>query len=394
MYWFFILLISSLNSELPTGWNAFDFSSLFDQQIKASVMKECQHLILPLQHIISATANFDDNNAIISDASGKIYKGEITHSRGRCVVAIQRLVLDQSRLDLAFWEEIMSLSLYTHENLSSLLAFCQEGSENILVHEFALNGSLDDHLNSTTLTWKQRIKICIDAARGLSYLHGDGDVGSKIHRDVKSSNIILGDNWNAKVSLMRRQNVDLLYQDNIYFYSDIDDTHPYLDPMYKETGILDKEVDVYSFGVVLLEVLCGRRCFKSANGVLPDIIHLFKYCYKQKKLNEVIFKELMQQMYPSSMEAFSDIAFQCLQSFPKYRPTMSAVVEKLENSFEYQDTYERVKLEKEYETVLKDVVAPLKYSSAEDLNKLLSKGLLLNGGKTVISYFALISFEL
>ncbi|KAI3828606.1 hypothetical protein L1987_02711 [Smallanthus sonchifolius] len=215
-------------------------------------MTEVQHLTIPLQDIKSATSNFDENKVIRSGGFGKMYKGEMAHSKGRSMVAIKRL----------------------------------------------------------------------------------------------------------------------------------DRTLEYLDPMYMETGILTKESDVYSFGVVLLEVLCGRLYSENTYGRFPSLVHMWKHSYKQKKLNEIIFQDMMQQMDPSSMERFADIAFQCLQKSCEERPTMSVVVEKLEIAFKYQDTYERVKLEKEYEMILMDVVHPLKYSSAEDLNMLLSKGLILNGGKT------------
>ncbi|CAI9293519.1 unnamed protein product [Lactuca saligna] len=127
------------------------------------------------------------------------------------------------------------LSLYKHDNIVSLLGFCDENDEKILVYEYASRRSLDSYLNKDDLIWIQRLNICIGAARGLAYLHNPfGTQQRVLHRDIKSSNILLDENWNAKIS---------------------------------DLGLLTKESDVYSFGVVLFEVLCGRLCIGNKNGI-------------------------------------------------------------------------------------------------------------------------------
>ncbi|XP_076957728.1 uncharacterized protein LOC143633282 [Bidens hawaiensis] len=280
----------------------------------------------------------------------------------------------------------MMLSRYTHENLISLLGYCDEDGEKILIYEYASNGSLNLHLKSTTFTWIQRLKVCLDAARGLSYLHDDKGTQQRILlRDIKSSNIPLDDNWNAKVSDMGLSKVGPANQLHSALITNFVGTIGYLDPMYMELGILSKESDVYSFGVVLFEVLCGRLCFENSNGRFMSLVREWKQNYKHKKLNEIIFQDLMQEMDPSSLETFSDIAFQCLQKYREKRPTISLVVEKLKIALELQENCEWMKHMLDYEKIIKTAVNPPNYKSEEELKSCLSKGILLNRGKTWLS---------
>ncbi|KAI3505406.1 hypothetical protein L1887_27535 [Cichorium endivia] len=166
-------------------------------------LEEFQHLQIQLQEIKSATGNFDDNNVIGQGGFGKVYKGVVSHSKGQSMLAFKRLDRRYGQGDPEFLKEILMLSRYTHENLISLLGFCDADGEKILVYEHAYHGSLDRHLTSTSLTWRQRLKICLGAAKGLCYLHDPKETQQRvIHRDIKSSNILLDENWNAKVSDM------------------------------------------------------------------------------------------------------------------------------------------------------------------------------------------------
>lgn len=169
-------------------------------------------------------------------------------------------------------------------------------------------------------------------------------------------------------------------------FTNVVGTIGYLDPMYMEFGMLTKESDVYSFGVVLFEVMCGRLCFENSKGRFSSLVRMWKQSYKQKKLVDIIFQDLMQQMDSTSLETFSVIAFQCLQKSRELRPTMPHVVEKLEIALESQETSEGKEWLIYYEEIIRTAVPPLYYRSKAELNILLSKGVLLNGGKTVSSY--------
>nr|GEV45488.1 protein kinase-like domain, phloem protein 2-like protein [Tanacetum cinerariifolium] len=350
----------------------------------ASFMKEYEHLKIQLKDIKSATNNFDENKVIGNGGFGKVYEGELCHSNSekKSLVALKRLDRKYGQGDPQFWKEIMMLSQYRHMNLISLLGFCNEEGEMILVYEYASRGSLERYLNDVTLTWTQRIKICIDAANGLSFLHEPNERQQRVlHCDVKSANILLDDNLNAKVSDFGLSKTGSAGQQYSVMITNAVGTPGYCDPLYMETYQLTKESDVYSFGVVLFEVLSGKLCVENINGQLKVYVPFWKKCYEEKKLDAIVFQGLMQQMNPGSLETFGDIAYKCLKRFHEERPAMSFVVEKLEESLAFQEG-RVLKMSKVYEEIAKAAVPPLKLRSLDELKVLLTKGLYVNEGKT------------
>ncbi|KAJ9537416.1 hypothetical protein OSB04_030149 [Centaurea solstitialis] len=338
-------------------------------------LDEFQHLKMQLDEIKLATDDFANNNVIGVGGFGKVYKGSFHRSKGPCVAAFKRLDRVHGQGDLEFWKEILMLSRYTHENIISLLGYCDEDGEKILAYEYSSRGSLDRHLGSTALTWTQRLKICLEVARGLSYLHDPRETQQRVlHRDIKSSNILLDENWKAKLSDLGLSKIGPANQKNSVLVTNVAGSYGYIDPLYMETYTLTKESDVYSFGVVLFEVLCGRVCYQFSNGEWKVLVPMWRKSYKRKNLDEIIFQHLKQQTDWSSLEAFSHIAYQCLKSREK-RPTMAEVVGKLENALEFQESYDDIRESKDYGAIAKTVVPPLIYGSEEELYMLLSKGI-------------------
>nr|GFA30366.1 serine-threonine/tyrosine-protein kinase catalytic domain-containing protein [Tanacetum cinerariifolium] len=192
-----------------------------------------------------------------------------------------------------FLTEVHLLSGQKHPNLISLVGYCEKDKEKILVYEYAQRGSLDKFLRRKTtdytLTWHQRLKICVGAARGLEHLHYHvGEHLSIIHRDIKSANILLDQNWVAKVSDFGLSKLTFDGLDRSTIVSLACGTMSYIEPEYMVTGILKKKSDVYSFGMVLFEVLCGRLCtIKGDDGILLSG-PLAKELYERKRLNEIV----------------------------------------------------------------------------------------------------------
>nr|GFA59347.1 protein kinase-like domain, phloem protein 2-like protein [Tanacetum cinerariifolium] len=367
----------------------------------ASFKKEFEHLGIKLEDIKSATNNFNENKVIGNGGFGKVYKGELSHSEGKSMVAIKRLDRKYGQGDPEFFKEIRMLSCYKHKNLISLLGFCNEGDEMILMYEHASRGSLDRILNDSTLTWTQRLKICLDAAKGLSFLHDPNETQQRIlHCDIKSANILLDENLSAKVADFGLSKISPANQKYTFLFTSPVGTPGYCDPLYMKTCQLTKESDVYSFGVVLFEVLCGRVCFENSDGKIKILVHYWENCYEQKKLDEIIFPDLKQQMDPRSFKTFVGIAYQCLQKSHKQRPKMSVVVEKLEMALllalddpKLLREYEHEEIRKaeeemlkaaeyEYRKILKVADPPLIYKSVKELKALVSKGFPVTGGKT------------
>nr|XP_043637261.1 uncharacterized protein LOC122608237 [Erigeron canadensis] len=350
----------------------------------ASITKEFEHLRIPLEKIKEATNSFR-NTPIGSGGFGAVYKGEMLLFNRRIVVAIKHLNRHFGQGNPEFLKEIQTLSRYKHQNLILLLGFCDEEGHKVLVYEYAPMESLDRHLCDPSLTWTQRIKICVGAAKGLCYLHDPRDTNQRVlHCDVKSANILLDENMTAKVADFGLSKIRPANQGDSVSVTNAVGTPGYVDPQFME-NTLTKESDVYSFGVVLSEVLCGRLCY-DVHGKL--LIGMWKQKYMEKKLDEIMFQELKTQMHPKALEIFSDVAFQCLRDTREGRPAMSIVAEKLEKALGFQEIYD-IKLPEGYmevyRAILLDADPPLNFTSEEELKEHLVNGTLLNGGKTWFS---------
>ncbi|XP_076894255.1 putative serine/threonine-protein kinase PBL7 [Bidens hawaiensis] len=300
-----------------------------------SHLKPFENFKIQLEAIISATNNFAD--CIGKGGFGKVYKGKLGGFHGQMTVALKRLDRRFGQGDPEFWKEIITLSLYKHENIVSLLGFCDDHDEKILVYPYLPNRSLELYLNNDKLTWIGRLKICIGAARGLAYLHNaEGTHQRVLHRDIKSCNILLDEDWKAKISDFGLSKFGPANQKYTFLYSYPAGTPGYVDPLYAETGLLTKESDVYSFGVVLFEVLCGRVATDYKNGS-QSLISLARQSCEQNTINEIVFGNMKDEINPNSLLVFATIASQCLDLDREKRPLMSDIVMALESALYYQE---------------------------------------------------------
>ncbi|KAK1432933.1 hypothetical protein QVD17_09836 [Tagetes erecta] len=299
-----------------------------------------------LAEINAATCNFDKALVIGMGGFAKVYKGVIDN--GAKTVAIKRMSSRSHEGALEFWMEIQMIWRLRHNHLVSLVGYCDEGTEMILVYEYMPNGTLAEHLfklelddsNSfTPLSWEQRLKICIGAARGLDYLH-TGTHHGVIHRDVKTSNILLDENFVGKISdfgLAKIENAGKLLAKS-YVSTNIKGTVGYLDPDYFLSRKLSRKSDVYAFGVVLFEVLCGRPAVDP--GLEEDQRSLAiwaRQSIREGKLSQIIDPCLRDQISPNSLKLFINLAEKCLENKPKRRPSMASIISGLEFALEQQE---------------------------------------------------------
>ncbi|KAL1144629.1 hypothetical protein V6Z11_A11G245100 [Gossypium hirsutum] len=293
-------------------------------------------LRIPLDEIQLATNNFDKKLQIGKGGFGTVYQGTL---RNGFKVAVKRSQPGSGQGLPEFQTEIMVLSKIRHRHLVSLIGYCDERLEMILVYELMEKGTLRDHLYNAKLpclSWKQRLDICIGAARGLHYLH-KGASGGIIHRDVKSTNILLDENLVAKVAdfgLSRSGPPD-----QSHVSTGIKGTFGYLDPEYFKTQQLTEKSDVYSFGVVLLEVLCARPAI---NPALPrEQVNLAEWgmrCKDKGLLDQIVDPSIRDQINPNSLRKFAETTEKCLQEDACDRPGMGDVAWDLEYALQLQQT--------------------------------------------------------
>ncbi|KAJ0677345.1 putative protein kinase RLK-Pelle-CrRLK1L-1 family [Helianthus annuus] len=288
-----------------------------------------------------ATQNLDDSLVVGRGGFGKVYKGTITNGPHISIVAIKRLDSTSNQGASEFWAEVNMLSNLRHCHLVSLIGYCNDGQEMILVYEYMSHGTLEDHLHrrQTPLSWVRRLKICIGAARGLNYLHtGTGIEHGVVHRDVKSSNILLHDSWEAKISDFGLSKMCPKNRQTTYVNTGVKGTFGYLDPDYFYTGKLTRKSDVYAFGVLLFEVLCGKRAVDSRINVEHWGLAIWaQESIKEGRLKHIVDTNIREEISPKCLKVFAQLAKQCLHMRLKQRPTMAAIVAALESILALQE---------------------------------------------------------
>uniref|UniRef100_A0A2N9HLL3 non-specific serine/threonine protein kinase n=1 Tax=Fagus sylvatica TaxID=28930 RepID=A0A2N9HLL3_FAGSY len=221
-----------------------------------------------LKELEKYTNHFSEANVIGSGGYGKVYQGTLPTGQ---LIAIKQDKKGSTQGELEFKTEIELLSRVHHKNLVSLLGFCFEKGEQILVYEYVTNGSLKDSLSGKSgirLDWMRRLRVALGAARGLAYLHEFADPPI-IHRDIKSNNILLDESLNAKVADFGLSKPIADSESNVM--TQVKGTMGYMDPEYYTTLRLTEKSDVYSFGVLMLELITSRKPIDQGKYIVKEV---------------------------------------------------------------------------------------------------------------------------
>nr|KJB81849.1 hypothetical protein B456_013G164600 [Gossypium raimondii] len=247
-----ILSNSTIGPDSPVKSGRNGMSVWIEGFRRSNVVSASGILEYSYKDLQKATYNF--TTLIGQGAFGPVYKAQMSTGE---TVAVKVLATDSKQGEKEFQTEVMLLGRLHHRNLVNLVGYCAEKGQHMLVYVYMSKGSLASHLyseNHEPLSWNLRVYIALDVARGLEYLH-DGAVPPVIHRDIKSSNILLDQSMRARVAdfgLSREEMVDK-------HAANIRGTFGYLDPEYISTRTFTKKSDVYSFGVLLFELIAGRN---------------------------------------------------------------------------------------------------------------------------------------
>ncbi|KAF8030853.1 hypothetical protein BT93_D0133 [Corymbia citriodora subsp. variegata] len=284
--------------------------------------------IFNTEELEKATEHYDESRIVGRGGYGTVYKGILPNST---IVAIKKSKLvDESQIE-QFINEVIVLSQINHRNVVKLLGCCLETEVPLLVYEFVNNGTLFDHIHnpnkSSKMSWEIRLRIASETAEVLSYLHSSASI-TIIHRDVKSTNILLDANYTARVSDFGASRLVPLDQSELSTM--VQGTLGYLDPEYLRTSQLTEKSDVYSFGVVLIKLLTGKKALSFDRPEEERSLAMyFLLALKENRLFQIV-EELIAHEDNEQVKRAADLAKRCLKLKGEERPTMKEVAIELD----------------------------------------------------------------
>ncbi|KAM5577598.1 hypothetical protein ABKV19_008109 [Rosa sericea] len=253
---------------------------------------------------------------------GAVYKGAL--NRGKKLIAVKRLEKLVEEGEREFRAEMQAIGRTHHKNLVRLLGYSAEDSKRLLVYEYMSNGSLADLLFKAELhpAWDERVRIAVDVARGLLYLHEECK-SPVIHCDIKPQNILMDEFWNAKISDFGL--AKLLMPDQTRTFTGIRGTRGYLAPEWQKNTPISVKADIYSFGIVLLELVCCRRNLDVSVTAEEIVLSTWVYkCFVSRELHKLIVGG--EEVNKKSLENMVKVGLWCIQDEPALRPSMKSVV--------------------------------------------------------------------
>ncbi|KAM7478543.1 hypothetical protein LguiA_026756 [Lonicera macranthoides] len=284
-----------------------------------------------LRDLELATNRFSKENVLGEGGYGVVYRGQLVNGTP---VAVKKLFNNLGQAEKEFSVEVEAIGHVRHKNLVRLLGYCIEGTHRMLVYEYVNNGNLEQWLHGAMrqhgyLTWEARMKVLLGTSKALAYLH-EAIEPKVVHRDIKSSNILIDDDFNAKVSDFGL--AKLLGAGKSHITTRVMGTFGYVAPEYANTGLLNEKSDVYSFGVVLLEVITGRDPVDYGRPTQEvNLVDWLKMMVGSRRSEEVVDPNIETKPSTRALKRALLTALRCVDPDSGKRPRMSQVVRMLES---------------------------------------------------------------
>ncbi|KAH7525533.1 hypothetical protein JRO89_XSUnG0079900 [Xanthoceras sorbifolium] len=309
-----------------------------------------------------ATDYFNVNRILGQGGQGTVYKGMLED--GRIIAVKKSKVIDEERLE-EFINEVAILSQINHRNVVKLLGCCLETEVPLLVYEFIPNGTLFQYVHNQNeelpLTWTRRLRIAIEVAGALSYLHSAASLPI-YHRDIKSANILLDDKYRVKIADFGTSRSIAIDQTHVTTL--VQGTFGYLDPEYFQSSKFTDKSDVYSFGVVLVELLTGQKPISSARSQDNRSLAIyFILSMEENKLFDILDPQVIKQGKKQEIMIVANLAMRCINLNGKKRPTMKEVALVLEG---VRASQKDSNVHDEFEYVRTEVIEPWDISTSTD----------------------------
>ncbi|KAL6629053.1 hypothetical protein ACP70R_028818 [Stipagrostis hirtigluma subsp. patula] len=291
--------------------------------------KDTTWRIFSLKELQSATNNFNYDNKLGEGGFGSVYWGQLWDGSQ---IAVKRLKSWSNKAETEFAVEVEILARVRHKSLLSLRGYCAEGQERLIVYDYMPNLSLHSHLHGQhaaecRLDWERRMKIAIDSAEGIAYLHHYA-TPHIIHRDVKASNVLLDSNFQARVADFGF--AKLIPDGATHVTTKVKGTLGYLAPEYAMLGKASESCDVFSFGVMLLELASGKKPVEKLNPTTKLTVTEWALpLARDKKFKEIADPKLKESFVEDELKRMVLVGLACSQNKPERRPIMSEVVELL-----------------------------------------------------------------